>query len=834
MALWVRLARRFAAASYTRRSAGAVGVIAIASMALAITLGAFDQTGQQVVQQELGRFEYRADLAGLVTAKPGEDGDLKAVVAAAAGNGATRAVVMLSTFDVRPTTRARTFTTYLEAPWVSEPFPSRYKLLSGRWPRIPTEVAVTNSYASAAPDMSASGSTGTTSVLSGNVHFNVVGRVLDRFGTKSSKILAAPGTWQALNSPALREKYPSLSVSPSLLWSGGDPRQVAAAVKAAIPSTGVEDLGPGGAPEPLGFTSRANELARRKPSYLGAIPLGYQVPSLVLPIAAALSAFGVNGRRLRRNLGILRSVGVRSRDASMAVMLASSFWLLAASFLGSVLGIVVGIAARTVSAHFATRPLAPLSGLLAPAERTVGIVSLCCLAVIITTLSSQRRAAARVVLQPLLAVRAAAGPIRKSFTLAAGVVLVLQCLRLRTVSGAMLLVVTVAAFVVLLIPEILPRLLRRLPAEGPRQRLARQQLLTDGTRSQTAAALTTVTLGLSITMVILLQALTASEAQSHISLTAPMQVDLVSGGGGLASPPSRDLVDQVQASLPARQKPIDVGYLYGNGAVAHLQNTTSGIILVVDSVDDATRLSNKTLDAEGQKALEQGHLLLWEGSTAALQPLVVTDANGVQVKQTPPVPTLRRAFPASWQAKAAGIMLRSTATSLALPTSHAELVFTGVDSTEARRAQQSALDAGYDIAQVGIYSPPPPVVAPLAFWSSALGLAALLLVAIASVARAQAVTLRPYLSGLIALGLSTSWARSILYLEICVLAVISVVLGAAISVPPLLVARAQIRGFVVSIPWLEVSLLLALFALSGIAATWRASRQIKAIGRRTA
>jgi hypothetical protein len=132
---------------------------------------------------------------------------------------------------------------------------------------------------------------------------------------------------------------------------------------------------------------------------------------------------------------------------------------------------------------------------------------------------------------------------------------------------------------------------------------------------------------------------------------------------------------------------------------------------------------------------------------------------------------------------------------------------------------------------VGIYEAPPPVVPPLAYWGSALGLGIALLLAVAAVARAQTVNLRSYLGGLVALGIPTNWARKVLYLEITVIAGVSTGIGLLFALLPIAYSSVKIPGLVFSVPWIQIALLLGLFVLAGGLATWQSSRRLRAVDR---
>jgi len=92
------------------------------------------------------------------------------------------------------------------------------------------------------------------------------------------------------------------------------------------------------------------------------------------------------------------------------------------------------------------------------------------------------------------------------------------------------------------------------------------------------------------------------------------------------------------------------------------------------------------------------------------------------------------------------------------------------------------------------------------------------LLTVSTVSRAQATTLRGYLGGLIAIGLSPRWARDVLTLQTAVLVVISAMLGLVIGLAPVGAAAVQVPGLSLAVPWLSLGAIVALF----VAAAWLA------------
>lgn len=829
VALWVRLARRFMRTAPTRRSAGVVLVVTVLLMALFVALKGFTLSGEQVVERDLGRFTSRI---GLTNIDANDAAALDRARAAARRAGATDAMVLLeSPNDVLPPVADPPFTLFTEADWRSNPFRERYSLTAGRWPRAPREVVVTDAFARVIKGEQA------FSVFSGNQRLRVVGRVRDRFGTASAKILAAAGTWRAFAAKGMSAKYPLPAPLPTLLWSGGERDRVVRAVS-AVSSPGAEaDTGTGPAAQ-AELITREGELSKTRRSWIDAIPLAYRVPSIGLVLLAVLAAFGLNARRLRRNLGTLRSVGIGAADATAAVILAGVAWVLAACVAGSGLGIGLGLAARAVARGLVTKPLSPFPDVGGPALRFVAVAVVACLGVAVAAMVAQRRSTARS-LRSYLPRGRPVSSVRHALATLVAAVAIWQGLSLDATEGAMVLVGTLAAAVALMTPEILRTALRLLPVSGPRGRLARRQLLFDNGRAVIVVAVLTATLGPPLAMATLLDTQTTSARE--ISSVAPRQVVLSDPGG--SAPPPRGLARQVVARLDAPKPPVRVSRLGssrdGDGP-RDVDVTVAGdvdsSVMAVDTVADAVRLSNGALTAAQRRTLADGGLLAWpvryrkdlklEGDALSLD---VRDADtGAVVSSRPPIPAVYAPFQPNWQESGnAGLVLTSTARRLDLPVYRGERVLTGVTPAGSGQAVRAAIDAGYDPYTVGTHSVDKGEVPP-AYWAVIVGLGLLVLLAVLSLTAAQAAMLRSYLGGLIALGLPRRWARGVLNLQTAILVAISAIAGLVIGVVPIVTVALKVPGLTLAIPWSALAAIVALFAGSAALGTTLSSRRLRA------
>jgi hypothetical protein len=174
---------------------------------------------------------------------------------------------------------------------------------------------------------------------------------------------------------------------------------------------------------------------------------------------------------------------------------------------------------------------------------------------------------------------------------------------------------------------------------------------------------------------------------------------------------------------------------------------------------------------------------------------------------------------ADWRVGTDGVLLRDKARSLGLPLRPGPIMITGVPAEQAKAVQTAVGRVGLDARAIRIYVPPPSPITPPALMATAAGLAFLALAAVLAASRAQARTLRRYIAPLIAIGVPTAWARHVLLYQYGILITISTLLGLLIALLPTTVLAFQIDGFVLSIPWGQILILLAaIYLAAGLAA----------------
>ncbi len=803
-----------------RRAATVVGATVCLLITLFVSLQAFSQSSEQIVEQDLGRFTARVELGQFIAVRPGDSDAPTALTTAAATTGADVTTMLLESFDVRPDAVGRTASVYREARWADEPFPDRYRLITGRWPDAPGEVALTERLAELVDG------TGAVPVLSGNEQVRAVATVRDRFATNARTMLAAEGTWGSFDGARLSTTFPTLAATPILLWSGGDDERVLDAVAAAVAALPES----AGAPDTihdqltLFLRTRDTELGSTPRTWVDRIPIAYGLPSLVLPALAVITAFGLNGTRLRRNLSTLRAIGVGARDATISVATAGTGWLLLAWLAGAAAGAAAGAVARLVAQRFATRPVAPFPDLTGPIGRAGGIVALTCGVMTVLMVLRLRRTPAR---SPRLPGTATRSVVRRAALGVAAAVMLLIAARVDSAPRTMILVGALTATVLLAVPDLVRLGLRWMPERGPRRRLAVRQLDFDRGRAVVAVTMLAGTLGPALGMTILSDTLVTSAEAEQVSLVPRGQLSLHAVEGPAVPPPSELVADVIEAIRPA-DPPIRLAYLLSDEVAVRLEGNELGNLIAVDTVDEARRLANGELTEEQRAVLERGGLLVWDRPQRPTHRLVaVVWEDGRPRSVSEPLPAVTGQFEPSWQRRSAGLLLVGTADRLGLPVNRSEVVLTDMPDSAAAEARRITLAAGYDARHVDGYALPEPPALPAAYWAAVLGLGVLALVVVSTVARAQAAALRGYLAALVAIGVGPRWSRTVLAEQMLMLLALSTLLGAVIGLGPVTLAAFTVEGLTLSVPWSTLAAVLGGFVALGLLATVTSTTRLR-------
>lgn len=789
-----RLVRRFARSAALWRAAGIPFVVVTGLMAMYVLLEAFSLTSDQVAERDLGRFDTRTELAA-AQLTPGRAGIGDAAERAAREAGAHQSAIVLESLDVTLTGERSPLVAYREASWSDNLFPDRYSLAGGRWPVAAGEAVITSELA---PRVSG----GALSAFAGNLELRIVGQVRDRYATDGAIVLAGPGTWQSLDGDVLAAKHPETWAMPVLYSAGAEAGALDRELR-RVPALGETVVRTHG------------ELANQR-SWVERVPLAFKVPSIVLPLLCVVAVFTLAGRWRRRRTLALRSLGVSSRAATLALCLACALSCLAGALGGIAIGALLGAALRPLAQLAATRPLSPYADVVGPAARIVVVAGIGCFGATVAALSRDGWAPLRALASP--APRPSApGTLRHVAATAAGAVAVWQLVGLSDLSEAVLLTASLTAVAALTAPEIVAFVLPRLRWRGARGRLARSQMQADTGRVAAVAALVAATLGPASASVVLMETSAATDEAARLSLAAPGQILMV-GANPLEGPPERLAGAVVRAAGSGRQ-PIRVETVETEDRRAVLSGV-DGSILAVHDVRAAETLNNGPLEPDQRRALLAGGAMLWrEGARdrATVSVIAGLDESGEEPRGTMPLASGR--FQANWSQWGAALTLIPTAKRLGLPLSHTAVVLAPVGAADARRAEEVAQELGYSSRFVMTNTPTSPAELPLAYWAAAIGLCSLLLLTLLALTRAQAAALRGYLSGLVALGISPRWAGSVLRIELAVSTGIGAVLGLAAGALPIVATKLKAPELVLAAPVAELLAIAGLF----LGALWLAT-----------
>lgn len=832
----VRLARRLVRSRELARSASIVFVAGLAVMAMFVTLRTLSLSGAQIADRDLGRFGASVGY-GSVVLPPGEGQFASDVRAQALRAGLTDSEVMLSASDMQLATTPARSVSMLEASWQDQPFPDRYDLLSGRWPTQPGEVVLTE------PRDAATVAGGTLPLLGGKVTLTVVGTAEDQFA-RTTNLLVAPGTWASLD-PSLAQGFPLLGAQPLLLWSGGDAEGAVTAFTTAIGDyTRRSSTAEGADALVVGSTLRFREqlLERPERAAIERTPAGYTLPSLLLPVAAVLFMFGLNDRRFRRTSTRLVAVGVRPSAATAALTVAALAWCVAAAAAGAIVGTGAGLVARVVIAQVRDWPAGPIEGLAAPALRLLALVVLTSLCAGAALARSRQRISSAVASRsrPGATTASAAGrrvrDARHLLAVAAWCATVAYAVRVDTPAKAMILTGVLTLAVLLVIPDVLDLVLRVLPEDGPRRRLALRQLATDRLRAAAIVGMLTVLLGASMGFLTLLDTLIRTTDQQAFPDALPGQVLLADRASSTLPPPAA-LLRAVEASGVADGLPrAELAYLFttdesGIPTRSVTRDGHTGSLLAVETDAQVEQLIGHSLNPTQRAILAEGGLLVWADAPDApthTTRLAVKDGDSV-TSRTPELPVATVDVPlVEWRTGTDGVTLRSTADNLNLPMPQkTPLIITEVPASAAKAMQEAVGRAGIDAQAVRIYTPPKPPVPATALLATAAGLVILVLTAVLAATRAQTRILRGYLTRLVSIGISPAWVRHILLYQSGILIATSTLLSLSIALPPTVVVALRTSGFVLSIPWTQLLTLLAAIYLATALAALRSALSLR-------
>ncbi|WFE25912.1 hypothetical protein O7623_21445 [Solwaraspora sp. WMMD791] len=806
-------------------------VAAVLVTGLYVALVGQSVSAEQVAQRDMGRYGAYAGF-GVVDLPPGSRIRDSLSAALPDGQGGQSNVALVCT-DLAIPALAHGSIRFVEMDWAQDPFPGNYRTLSGRWPKRANEIVVVN------PDTATGSIPEHLSLYGGRVEFTVVGSVDDLF-SGNMEVFAGPGTWAAMD-PELAAVNSLLRAQPVVYWDGAEvPATVAAiaqTLRGASGDTAAADLAD---QVERTYVSREAIVSQARPTWIDRSPAGYTIPSLALPLLATLAAFALTRRQIVLSVRRMTSVGVAHRIAVGGASLAQSLWCLAAMVIGHVVGLALGVLAARLLARTLGQPVGPVPYTIGPLAQGIAVVLLGCVAG--TLLFGQARAnrvdtagvPGRALGQQPRTPRD--GLLRNARHLLAALAVGVALVRLPGLDSpakAMHVAGLLAAAVLLMLPDLIPAVFRRLPEANLRARLSKRQLLTDTRRATAFIAAIAVLLGLSTGFVSLLDTMIRTAGAQVYPDVLPGQVKIADIATDVQPAPQVAL--DAARTVPALrdQTPVSVHYLTDADAVGEthvVADDAWGLLLAVDSVAAADRLLGTRLAEQRRALLARGGVLFWDARTPIgdAVDLRLAAAEGVgAVLATIPAAAFE-VEPAGWNVGTTGLVLTDTAREHDLPVTAGAVIYTGVSQADAEAAQAAVNAAGLDPRIAKIYRTPPTPIPPVALNITAVGVVILALALTLTTTQTQIRILRQHLGHLVALGVPPRWARAVLVRQHVVLTVVATGVGLLIGFPAVLLAAWRIPGFVLSIPWGQLAVLTAAVYSSIAVATLLATRRLTA------
>jgi len=796
LSMRVALAARLAV-MFTRRttfSSGAIMTFLVCALLMATfaVLTAASLGPEQRIARDLGRWDSRMSVDLDAAGSDSPAGDLRAI---ALDTGATEATVLLSSVDVRPDLPGRPFSVYTEGDWATNPFPATYRLVSGRWPTQAGEVVVTRAIAQYVVH-------GRLRVLSGETLI-AVGQVENRFSQRSSEILAAPGTQATFDWGRIAERFPTAAMTPLLMWTGpSDP-----VVNGLATFLAADNRFSAASSDDWLFslqssrTQRTNLLGDRT-TLVDSTPLAFSVPSLVLVPLTALAAFAISLRRARRTLAVLRGVGTPNAVAVTGIAAGGAALVILAAVAGVVAGVAAAVPLRALLPLALTQPVSPWPDLWQPAGRLILLTAAAVVAAVAGFVASQASLPWRALM--------AAAPLRAlsplvPITAAIGLVWLLWVVNGDGPGSRDAIVVPLSLFVLSGVPLVMNLVTAAIPGVGPAARLARRRARIHQARFGVTVALTAMLLGVFWAFAIAWRTSSDIETINTISLVPRGQVLVTTEG---PSPPPSGVVNVIRQDVgsTAREmqlwEPVETNR---NGErVATVRGNGLGAVLIVDSISDARALGSLGTDAAD--TLQAGGLVLFgETGEAGERPLYVSSPAGDT--PTAEIPFVSAPFDRSWEQSYAGMILTDTARRLDLPLLATDTVFAAVPDLDGDAIRSDLIERGYNPAYAKTYRLQDRLPFPVVYWYVGAVLAIATAGTLFLLVRAQALALRPYAAGLIAIGASKRFPARVLAWEAMAATIAGVALAAVIAVvPTLLLGLRYDLPVLVSVPWAIVGM----------------------------
>lgn len=787
-----------------------------------------------------GRFDAYAGF-GLVQVAPGDDVVARRMAESVGATDVRESMLSLSAVNFYLGGLTEPRARYEEHPWDDTTFPGRYVLRSGRWPSGPGEVAISGDAAAREGQR----------LAAGDGQLTVTGVVDDLYARKPA-ILAAPGTWAALDA-TLATRYETMRAQPFVYWSAGTDTVVLDAIDAAVRN--VPDAGARDVLESSYAVAPSGQEARATP-WIDKLPIAYLIPATIFPALTVALAFALSGPRAARLTRVSRGLGVPAETLLLAHYIPVVAVLAGGATVGGAIGAVLPHFARGWLEGAAGRPVDLDIGVGWQLTKYVLAVVFSGFALVVVTLAlpawrSRRRhrltAPAATAAKPT-----AAGRRGSRWKVTAGearrlVALGLLCLGAVSTSSvdspgkATFTATVVMLGVLLLLGDVVRWVLAGLPGKSWTMRLARARLQ----RRFTSALATTTTIalmiGLTFGYIVLLQTWLTSAQGDRAPQVARGEVLVVNRSSDLFEPPAAS-VAAVRSALDHGAKHVRLRWTTAlDGEGLDTERATVGDsakpLLVADPADMDAVLGHP-LTATEQQLLDTSGVLLWHGGefsgeigSRAQRTLTISDPNGEPMQGPRPVDTALTTVPSSeWRFSASGVMTTNTARRLGVPTTAGAILFSDV-ATAPDQIAEGVLAAGVDPDTVRTFAPPDPIIPAVALPGLALALSALMFLVSSTTVWAGARSNATFLTMLMTLGLAPSTARRVLWIQYGMVLSVATVAGMVLAVIPVATVMMLLPGYELSIPATNMLALGSSSLLGCLAAIMLATLRIRAAAR---
>lgn len=777
------------------RAAGLIAaIVAFGLLAVFVTLQSFQLSGFQQADQVVGSADYSLQTGTFV--RLGESGEVTddALRAAILQAGAESPIIQYALYDgLTIESGAATPTGYEEGAWQEKPFPNRLSVQDGRWPENSSEVSVSSVLSRDYPVGSK------IELFDGTWSLTVVGVVHDDFSRRASTLFGISGAWNDLAGMdgAVAERYGS-AANRTLYWTGGDPDLVVSAVSdvlSASEGAQTKDL------MLQQLQSRA-ELESRTSSPLIEFGLG----SLIAPFAASLVGAILATRFINRIRAVMLSVGIARGRTRASALFAVATSLALGLVLGSGVGVATGYALRPILDVMSERAIGPvhdLEGMLIG----LGLASLAG-GGLGTLLNSVRqsigarqmiasnRAPAHYVVLPVLGL----------------ILFVVGYVTAQSAQSTDQMILSGICFAfggVALLPLILELLVFRDPEFMPAL-LATRRLRADIRQSGWVTATVSALLVVAFAASTLIASAIATVNDSNLSTVPPGQIYLTPPDD-LPATSAEDLTLQIARYLDL----VPMSFYTADGGVELLDGST----VVVESVSDLEELTGVNFSAADRKLLEAGGTIRTKGPDVPEVTFGSSDGKMHVISAA-----VQEALSSNYR-NLDGFILRSTAESNGIALVHETRVFLNASSDQLARAQDAAIELGFNSEWLSVNETPDvfsePVEARIAAGTISGLAVAIMIFFVLSATR----LLRANLSTLRAVGAGTRWLVGVLLFQITTVLAVAM-FGAALAAVTGMFATIQVSGLDLTlvVPWQSLAVTLVTLLLGTGIATIVASK----------